>query len=382
MIQIDDKTMCCGCQACAAVCGKSAISMAEDEYGNTFPRVDESKCVHCGLCDQVCPLQNDNAFHQTAEAYAVSLSDRERLKNSASGGAFYGIASAFLKDVGGVVYGCAYNDEMLPVIESAETVDELSKFQGSKYAMSTIGTNVYKEIRETLRSGKKILFSGVPCQCSAIRTYCRGCEDGLYTVELICHGFTNQHYFSDYVHVLNRQTGGKVVDFRFRSKDMGPFVARYVARKDAGRGKSAEKAYHTNPATSYYYNNFLSGKIYRENCYVCRYAKNERASDLTIGDFWGYEGELCKNGSVSAVLCNTEKGSELFRYAKVFFAVEAAKIADIAKNNEQLNRPISKARQDYSILTEWKEKGAEYQNQTHIRKHFKAYIASKFDLFR
>ena len=38
---------------------------------------------------------------------------------------------------------------------------------------------------------------------------------------------------------------------------------------------------------SLYYNAFMNGLIYRENCYSCIYAGPNRCSDITIGDFWG-----------------------------------------------------------------------------------------------
>ena len=38
-----------------------------------------------------------------------------------------------------------------------------------------------------------------------------------------------------------------------------------------------------------YYRNFLQGNIGRPSAFICKYAKPERVSDITIGDFWGHK---------------------------------------------------------------------------------------------
>jgi len=45
-----NKEMCTGCQACISECCVSAISMNEG-----FALIDESKCIRCGVCHDVCP---------------------------------------------------------------------------------------------------------------------------------------------------------------------------------------------------------------------------------------------------------------------------------------------------------------------------------------
>ena len=47
----------------------------------------------------------------------------------------------------------------------------------------------------------------------------------------------------------------------------------------------------------------MEGNLQRENCFDCPYAKSERCSDLTIGDYWGiekYQPDILKsnNGSL------------------------------------------------------------------------------------
>ena len=59
MIQIKDKTDCCGCQACGDVCPRESISFKTDEEGIWYPEVNSDTCIDCHLCEKVCPLINN-----------------------------------------------------------------------------------------------------------------------------------------------------------------------------------------------------------------------------------------------------------------------------------------------------------------------------------
>lgn len=66
--------------------------MVESVEGFFYPEVDSSLCVHCDLCNKVCPSLNKPAAGETIGCYAVQLKDKVALQHCASGGAFYGIA--------------------------------------------------------------------------------------------------------------------------------------------------------------------------------------------------------------------------------------------------------------------------------------------------
>ncbi len=51
------KEECCGCTACYAICPKKAIHMVEDEEGFEYPRIDESICIRCYKCVNVCSFK-------------------------------------------------------------------------------------------------------------------------------------------------------------------------------------------------------------------------------------------------------------------------------------------------------------------------------------
>lgn len=54
-----EKTECCGCTACYAICPKGAISMVPDDEGFEYPQIDYSKCVLCYRCISVCPFKTN-----------------------------------------------------------------------------------------------------------------------------------------------------------------------------------------------------------------------------------------------------------------------------------------------------------------------------------
>ena len=56
---VPDKSLCCGCGACSAVCPRGAIEMVADDEGFLFPEVDGASCVGCLMCERVCAFKGD-----------------------------------------------------------------------------------------------------------------------------------------------------------------------------------------------------------------------------------------------------------------------------------------------------------------------------------
>lgn len=49
-----DRSECCGCTACTAICPQGAITMEPDEEGFAYPVVDVASCVCCRKCEDIC----------------------------------------------------------------------------------------------------------------------------------------------------------------------------------------------------------------------------------------------------------------------------------------------------------------------------------------
>ena len=53
------KASCCGCAACYSSCPVGAITMIVDEKGFPYPEIDETICIECFRCLDVCAFKKD-----------------------------------------------------------------------------------------------------------------------------------------------------------------------------------------------------------------------------------------------------------------------------------------------------------------------------------
>lgn len=88
MINIKDKSNCCGCNACAQKCPKQCISMREDDEGFLYPYVDKTLCIECGLCEKTCPIINSKEERKPLNVFAAKNQNDEVRMQSSSGGIF------------------------------------------------------------------------------------------------------------------------------------------------------------------------------------------------------------------------------------------------------------------------------------------------------
>ena len=242
----------------------------------------------------------------------------------------------------------------------------LPQLQGSKYVQSDIN-GVYNEAVDMLKSGRMVLFSGTPCQIAGIKKFVqekRVDTANLYTADIICHGVPNQRMLNDYLDVLSEKVGARVERFDFRAKDHGwGLEGKYYYKKN---GVKRSKIFHNR--LSSYYTLFLDSDTYRMNCYSCHYARAERVSDITLGDYWGIEKEqpeiLVQNGGsidmdkgVSCLLINTDKGAELYKKAKGRMITAEADFVKIQRNNGQLNEPSHRGDNRETVMSLYKTGG-------------------------
>ena len=337
-ILYENKKDCCACGACMNICPKRAISMKEDEFGFLYPCIDEELCVECGLCKRVCAYQNSEVTNEPIKCFAAVSKNLEQRKKSASGGIFAALATKVIQG-GGIAYGAAFDDEWNVVHMAARNLDELTSLQGSKYVQSKTGFT-FSEVKTELNNGKKIIYSGTPCQIDGLKHFLGKEYDNLLTVDIVCHGVPSNRMFKDYICSLERSHHGKVTSFTFRDKELG-----WGINGSANIGKKNIKIWKTESPYLYYFSN---ASIYRENCYSCKYACSHRPADITIGDFWGIEKQhpdLIKrntwniSGGISLAFANTQKGVRELESSKDIIELETSEYEFIAKGNDQLNYP-------------------------------------------
>lgn len=312
------KNKCTGCYACVNACSHHCIQMREDEDGAVRPVIDESKCVGCKLCVSSCPNNVELEFRTPIKCYASWITDTEKRRICASGG-IGTIMSEYVLKQRGVVFGSRYDNNLTPIMTYVENLEDLESFKGSRYVQSLVGNTTYKEVRTFLRTGRLVLFVGTPCQIAGLKTFLRKEYENLITVDLICHGTSPTKYLKDEVDYLSEKFHLQgVSDIRFRGNDGNNYrltLWNKDRRKLFPRNNYREKLLRFDEAQQFYLQGFLLGVSLRENCYTCNYARPERISDITIGDFIGLGQEkpfLEHVHNVSSVMINTRKGQTFY----------------------------------------------------------------------
>ncbi len=305
-----DRASCTGCHACVSKCPRECISMQRDDLGFLYPVIDSDRCISCGICMKVCEEVKQVPRTSERKIYAAKHKSLEIRKKSASGGVFTALANAILQD-GGVVVGARYFEDMRVGHDFARNEAELSLLRGSKYTYSLCGKDVFEKTKEYLESGVTVLFSGTPCQVSAFKNYLGSDYENLLTVDILCHGIAAPKLYEDFVSRLSERNGAVgYIDFRYSADgnwhDPHTQVVYQNGKKGSGELENS------------YFRMFVRNYCLRESCYACGFARFDRVSDLTLGDFWGIEGthaEFDSPHGVSVVVASTEKGRRLLQSA-------------------------------------------------------------------
>lgn len=299
---------CTGCAACAGACPRGCIELKEDAYGELHPEIDVSRCVSCGRCAAACPANDPPAFHSPLACYAAFRADSGARRKSASGGVGAAIAEYVVREKRGVVFGTAYDAGLVPVTVAVEDIDGLEALKGSKYAHSVVPVDLYRRMRGLLDEGRFVVYIATPCQIAAAIKAIGPGRENFVAVDLICHGVAPTRYFADSVAALKAKKRYRGLDdITFRGNDGSGFALSLWS----GGKLLSRRRWDESP----YFAGFMLGVTLRENCYSCMYARPERVSDVTIGDFIGLGSEKpfpYPSGNVSSVTVNTGKGAEFY----------------------------------------------------------------------
>lgn len=324
---------CCGCSACAAVCPKDAISMA-DNNGFFYPQVDPNKCVDCKLCEKVCDFKSDKPTNSNIIKAFAAKADVDIRMLSSSGGVFT-VLSDWVLAQSGVVYGAVYDEAMRVCHVRADSAEGRNKMRGSKYIQSSL-TGVYRSVLDDLKNDKTVLFVGVPCQVGALKSFL-GCDySNLYTVDLICHGVPSNKVWKQFVAYINQRYRRTLVDYSFRNKDVS--WRRYSPKLTFSDGT----VIGDNNITSSFIELFRYDVSLRPSCAQCRYASAHREGDFTMGDFWGIENvrpEMDDNKGVSALMINSAKADQLLGQLEGNLELYECSVANIMARQPNMSRP-------------------------------------------
>ena len=311
---VKNRADCTGCYACYNVCPVQAVSMVEDNEGFRYPKVSGSSCIKCGACNRVCPVLNPPQMAEVGgkpAAYA-SINDIESVRQgSSSGGIFHALAENVLQE-GGIIFGAGFDDNWEVSHQSAETEEELAALQVSKYLQSR-AENVYQRVQQELTVGRKVLFSGTPCQCAALRNYLRRDDENLLLVDFICHGVPSPAVWREYL--AKRTCGKEIQEISFRNKKLS-----WESFSLAIFFKNTNKYLTNDLYTDLYLRGFLQNLYLRPSCHECHFCSQNRPTDITLADFWGVSEELPEaydGKGTSLVIIHSDKGQTVFSQLKV-----------------------------------------------------------------
>ena len=337
---------CFGCYACANVCPVNAIAFQENESGAIVPVIQKEKCKNCHLCEKVCPAIQPPKGARPDKCFAAWSLDSKILATAASGGIVSSIYKCFLEQ-NGVVFGTEYRNGRL-VFTHSETNDAINRYSGSKYIHAEV-ENAFREVKAFLRSDRKVVFAGTPCQIAGLKSYLGKEYENLFLIDIICHGVAPQKYLQEYAKAVCGTEYDKVL---FRG-EKGNRIAIY---------KDSDVVYCKDKWFDPYSMAYAKGLISRENCYACPFASLERQGDITVGDFWGLNKEnLTIDASsipfVSLILVNAPKGLEMLQDIEGTIAYEERSVSEAVDGNTQLTSPCKRHKDRTLFLKGYKLNG-------------------------
>lgn len=309
--------------------------MKINEKGFFTPTIDESKCINCNLCDNVCLNKTSSVCSEPLFVYAC-FSENNQLRESCTSGGVFTVLAEYVIKKGGYVFGASLQENLSVKHICVDTIEELDKIKKSKYLQSEIG-ETFHQVKTLLNKVKLVLFSGTPCQISGLKLFLQKDYPNLLTVDVLCHGVPSKKMFDKYVQFEEEQYGSKLVNMDFRCKELGwkNYFTKRIFENDT---------INTNDT---FVPGYLSDFFLNDSCYNCKFANSYRLGDISLGDYWGYKEKAPKyieddNKGISLVLLNSEKGRLFFNKIKKELICEKRSFDDAVKGNPILQHPTLK----------------------------------------
>jgi len=266
------------------------------------------------------------SFYSPRKVYAAWRKDEKARALSSSGGLASVISENWVKK-GGVVYGAAFVKPFDFRHIRCSSIEELAMLRGSKYVQSSV-KGIVSLIKDDLKNGRRVLFTGTPCQVASMKA-CFG--ESIRTIEVICHGTPKQETLLSSIPKDVLKMDFDRVSFRCNNDYKTSF-------------KQGSKVVWERPLSQdLYMKGFFKALFYRDCCYSCSFAKVERVSDVSLGDFWGVNLNAI-NASIekgcSLVLVNNDNGEELFNLVKNDVEFTPRPLAEAVAGNQPLQHPV------------------------------------------
>lgn len=334
----EDKSECCGCTACEAICTTRALSMQRDEEGFLYPVKDTDKCTDCGLCEKVCAFAHPQYATIVPRVFATYVKNEEERKKSASGALFYAIAQKVIVQ-GGVVCGAVMDEYLQVRHQVASTMEGVQTFRGSKYVQSDM-CNCFREVKNLLKANRFVYFTGTPCQVAGLKAFLRKDYSNLLTSDLVCHGVPSQTLFDTHIDYLKKKHHTRHI-YNYQFRDYFTAGGCEIFNFTNPRGK-VRQVKHPSYVLSPFLYSFMHAFTFRMSCYQCPFARLPRQGDISLADFWGaqhYHKEMNGKYGISLILLNTEKGEEYWMKVKSEIDYVESDVEKAACYNKNLVQP-------------------------------------------
>lgn len=267
------------------------------------------------------------------QCYCGYSSDRDMRSRCASGGLGTTLALHMLGQ-GAVVYGVSYGVDF----RSAEYIrvtapEQASALMSSKYIKAHFSKEILERIGRDLVSSRKVLFIGLPCDVHILKTYLEKNkipQEGLYSVDLICHGPTDPRVAKEYIDALEKRYRSELVSINVRYKN--PYSKPPYLHAVFRNGKEHLEPFYETEYGIAFYHMALPG------CYQCKHKGKDHYADFTIGDYWGAkEGDPGYDPyGASVAFVYTEKGEALLKALDHFNLFPADREKALAANPRYL----------------------------------------------
>ena len=336
---ITKKADCCGCNACGDVCSHNAVSFKIDIEGFWYPEIDQTKCIDCGLCKDVCPVlckANYIQRYATPKVFAAYAKNEDIRIDSTSGGIHSIIALAMYARKA-YVGGAIFNDDhtVSHIVSNDERM--LSEIRSSKYLQSNM-EGQFKELRKLLIRGENVFYCGTPCQIQALYKYLRKEYSNLMTCDFVCRGVNSPKVFLSYMNMLEKQFGAVATKIKFKAKKKGWHNFSMYVQFANGREYCKDRWHDLFFIGYLQYGNFA-----RPSCYNCQFKGFPQKADITLADFWGIENidkTMDQDRGTSLVLVNSSKGLELFESVKEQIEWREFTMKDAEIGNPAINKSL------------------------------------------
>lgn len=310
MINIQDKSKCCGCTACMNACPQQCIEMTPDKEGFLYPVVNTSSCIECGNCEQVCPIIHQKIKpDDIIQSYVLRTKSIDDLMKSTSGGFTTPLADWIFQN-GGKVWAATYDEHWeIRHAEFNSLANGFDKSRGSKYVQSYLGDS-FAIIKNELNTGIMVCFIGTPCQVYGLKNYLRKEHNNLITVDLVCHGTPSPKLWNKYLDNQIKKYRSKIKSINFRNKTYGYHSGTMFIEFENG------KEYTGSARVDFMLKSFFSEIASRPCCYSCAFKHLDRVSDFTIFDCW-HANDLVKtfkddDRGYTNLIIQSRKGKRVF----------------------------------------------------------------------